>query len=163
MSIRVLIADDHALIRDALVELFAVTDDIEVVGQCSDGSQVLDAVGRTHPDVVLMDVKMPCVDGIEATRQVRAVHPEVHVVILTGALTRATASEARALGAAGYLLKEGDPSDLPVQLRTVVAGGLAWSAAALAIADHDRTTAAHAPDHGPLSPYVEETPARYRG
>ncbi|MGY1639347.1 response regulator transcription factor [Geodermatophilus sp. SYSU D00742] len=163
MPIRVLIADDHALIRDALVELFAGTDDIEVVGQCSDGSQVLDAIAGTHPDVVLMDVTMPCVDGIEATRQVRAVHPGVRVVMLTGALTRATAGEARALGAAGYLLKEDDPEDLPRQLRVVVAGGSAWSAAALALADHGGDTGAYAPDRGPSSPYVEESPARYRG
>ncbi|MGY1822490.1 response regulator [Geodermatophilus sp. SYSU D00079] len=162
MSIRVLIADDHALIRDALVDLFSGTDDIEVVGQCSDGSQVLDAVGRTRPDVVLMDLKMPCVDGIEATRQVLGAHPGVRVVVLTGALTPATAREARTLGAAGYLLKEGDPGDLPEHVRVVAAGGSAWSPAALAVADQGWDTAAHPDGDRTDSPYVQESPVRYR-
>jgi DNA-binding NarL/FixJ family response regulator len=162
MSIRVLIADDHALIRDALVDLFSATDDIEVVGECSDGSQVLEAVGRTRPDVVLMDLKMPRVDGIEATRQVLGAHPEVRVVILTGALTPATARAAHALGAAGYLLKEGDPGEFPEHLRVVAAGGSAWSPAALAVVDQGWGTEAHPPDDRAASPYVEESPARFR-
>ncbi|MGY1633130.1 response regulator transcription factor [Geodermatophilus sp. SYSU D01186] len=162
MSIRVLIADDHALIRDALVDLFSGTGDIEVVAECSDGSQVLDAVSRTRPDVVLMDLKMPCVDGIEATRQVLRAHPGVRVVILTGALTPATAREAHALGAAGYLLKEGDPGEIPAHVREVAAGGTAWSPAALAVAEQGWDTAAHPDGDRTASPYVEESPARYR-
>src|SRR3712207_4827193 len=96
--IRVLIADDHKLIRDALTGLFEATEDIEVVGECSDGGQVAEAVERTRPDVVLMDLKMPVLDGLEATRELRVTHPEVRVVVLTGGLTPATAAEARALG-----------------------------------------------------------------
>jgi DNA-binding NarL/FixJ family response regulator len=162
MSIRVLIVDDHALIRDALVDLFSATGDIEVVGECSDGGEVLDAVGRLRPDVVLMDLKMPGVDGIEATRRVLGPHPEVRVVVLTGALTPATARQAHALGAAGYLLKDGDPGDLPEHIRVVAAGGSAWSPAALAVVEQGWDTAAHPADDRAASPYVEESPVRFR-
>ena len=161
MSIKVLIADDHKLIRMALVDLFAASSDIEVVAECADGSEVLEAVERTRPDVVLMDVKMPVMDGLEATCSLLSAHPEARVIILTGALTAATACEARALGAAGYLLKEDSPEDLPARVRAVAAGGTAWSAAASAVLERGWQSAPTTSD-GSASPYVDESPARYR-
>ncbi|WP_409331018.1 response regulator [Trujillonella humicola] len=158
MPIRVLVVDDHPLIRRALVELFGDSPGIEVVGECADGCEVLEAAERTRPDVVLMDVKMPVMDGLEATCALLAAHPEMRVVILTGALTPATACEAQALGAAGYLLKEENPGELPDRVREVAAGGTAWSpAAAAALGEQWRS----APG-GTGSPHLEESPARYR-
>jgi DNA-binding NarL/FixJ family response regulator len=162
VSIKVLIADDHPLIRMALVEMFAATPDIDVVAECADGSEVLEAAERTRPDVVLMDVKMPVMDGLEATSTLLRAHPEVRVIILTGALTAATAHAANALGAAGYLLKEDSPEELPDRIRTVAGGGTAWNAAASAVLE-DRWDAPLAPTaNGSASPYVDESPSRYR-
>src|SRR3954453_10499314 len=137
MPITVLIVQDHPIVRGALIDLFAETPDITVVGECSDGSQVTSAVATTGPDVVLMDLQMPYVDGLQATRELLVTSPRTRVVVLTGALTCASVREAQALGVAGYLLKGDDPGELPGQVRTVAAGGSAWSPFAVAIADHD--------------------------
>jgi DNA-binding NarL/FixJ family response regulator len=162
MSIRVLVADDHQLIRQALTDLFADTTDIAVVGECSDGSQVPAAVGRTRPDVVLMDVRMPVMDGLQATRELLDTHPHVQVVILTGALTPATVLEATALGVAGYLLKGDDPGALPDRIRTVASGGTAWSPAATALVESGWEALAHAPSGAARSTYLAESPLRLR-
>jgi DNA-binding NarL/FixJ family response regulator len=131
VPIKVLIVDDHALFRDTLKVLFATTDDIAVVAECSDGSQVTAAAACTVPDVVLMDLQMPIMTGLEATRELLAAQPHMRVVVLTGGLSPASAaSEARAVGAVGYLLKDGNADELLEQVRTVAFGGTAWSPAA---------------------------------
>jgi DNA-binding NarL/FixJ family response regulator len=136
MPVRVLIADDHDFVRAALVDLLTAADGIGVVGECADGCEVAAAVERTRPDVVLMDLQMPVVDGLTATREVLAAHPEVRVVVLTGVLTPATARAARAAGVAGYLLKDGDPAALPECIRAVAAGGSAWCPSAAALSEN---------------------------
>jgi DNA-binding NarL/FixJ family response regulator len=128
--IRVLLADDHAFVRDSLVELLGASGDVEVVAACEDGAQVLDAAERTHPDVVLLDVAMPRVTGLEAARQLLSAQPDAKVVVLTGSLTPALVKEAQEIGVAGYLLKDDDPGALPGHVRAVAAGGTAWSEAA---------------------------------
>jgi DNA-binding NarL/FixJ family response regulator len=128
--IKVLLADDHAFVRDSLVELFAASGDVTVVAECEDGEQVLDAAQRTQPDVVLLDLAMPRVTGMEAARRLLAAHPDARVVVLTGSLTPALVREAQEIGVAGYLLKDDDPGALPAHVRTVAAGGTAWSDAA---------------------------------
>jgi DNA-binding NarL/FixJ family response regulator len=128
--IRVLLADDHAFVRDSLVELLGASGDVEVVAACEDGAQVLDAAERTHPDVVLLDVAMPRVTGLEAARQLLSAQPDAKVVVLTGSLTPALVREAQEIGVAGYLLKDDDPGALPGHVRAVAAGGTAWSEAA---------------------------------
>jgi CheY-like chemotaxis protein len=130
MPIKVLIADDHAPFRKALKDLFAATNDIDVVAECSDGSQVTAAAARTRPDVVLMDLQMPVMSGLEATRELLAAQPHMRVVVLTAGISPSSASEARALGAVGYLFKGGDPDEFLEQVRTVASGGTAWSPAA---------------------------------
>ena len=162
MPIRVLIADDHQLIRDALSDLLAGSDDIEVVGECSDGGQIVDAVGRTRPDVVLMDLKMPVLDGLQATQALLVSHPEVRVVVLTGGLTPATAFEARALGVAGYLLKDDDPAELPDHLRAVAAGGTAWTATAIAVIESGWDALVASSPDGTATAHVADSPRRHR-
>ena len=130
MSIKVLIADDHPLVRDALSDLLAQSADIRVVGVCADGSEVVRAAGRTQPDVVLMDLQMPMMGGLEATRALLAVQPHVRVIVLTGDCKLTSAHAARAAGAVGFLLKEEDPYGLPEQIQAVAAGGTAWCEAA---------------------------------
>jgi DNA-binding NarL/FixJ family response regulator len=130
--IKVMVVEDNDLVRDALVELLDTTPSFEVVAACSDGSQALEAARANHPDVVLMDIMMPKVDGLEATRQLLSEDPASRIVVLTGSFTVEHVVRAHELGAAGFLLKDGDPTDLPDAIRRVAEGGTAWS-------DHART------------------------
>ncbi|MGR6967733.1 response regulator [Geodermatophilus sp. URMC 61] len=130
--ITVLLADDHAFVRDSLVELLSASGDLTVVAECEDGAQVLDAARRTRPDVVLLDLAMPRVTGLQAARELLDERPESRIVVLTGSLTPGLVREAREIGVVGYLLKDDDPGALPGHVRTVAAGGTAWSDAATA-------------------------------
>ena len=160
MMIRVLVVDDHSLVREALTDLLSASGGIAVVGQCADGSEVAAAVAQMRPDVLLLDLQMPKVDGLTAARAVRAAHPEVRIVFLTGGLTRASAREAQGIGAAGYLLKEDDPAELPVRIRCVAAGRTAWHPRAAAVLD-DTEGATDTPFLSPPH-YVEACPPRLR-
>jgi DNA-binding NarL/FixJ family response regulator len=124
--IRVLLADDNEFVRDALAALFTSCRDIAVVATCADGIEVVAAAERTHPDVVVLDLAMAGVGGLAAARQLLAVQPAARVVFLTATQSATAVHEARALGAAGYLLKDADPAELPGHVRAVAAGGTAW-------------------------------------
>src|SRR4051794_35390941 len=108
MPIRVLIVDDHAFVRMSLERLLGATDDIAVVGACADGSEVVTAAAQLAPDVVLMDVRMPNVNGLDATRALLAVQPHVRVLILTGAFDPAYTTAVQSLGVVGLILKGDD-------------------------------------------------------
>jgi DNA-binding NarL/FixJ family response regulator len=127
--IRVLVADDHPFVRATIVDLLDTSGDFTVVAVCQDGDEVVAAALRTSPDVVLLDLQMPRVTGLEAARALLAVRPEARVVLLTGSPSSASAEQARALGVAGYVLKDGAPGELVEHLRTVAAGGTAWGTA----------------------------------
>ncbi|XVU28697.1 response regulator [Actinoplanes sp. CA-054009] len=103
---RVLIVDDQALFREALAVLLGVVDDLEVAGEAGDGDEALAQVARTSPDVVLMDLRMPVLDGIEATRRIRSAHPATQVIALTTFDDDADVFAALRAGAVGYLLKD---------------------------------------------------------
>ena len=104
--IRVLVVDDQALFREALVALLAVQSGIEVVGEAANGEEAVGAVGRLRPDVVLMDLRMPVLDGVGATRRLRVDHPGVRVLALTTFDGDAEVFPALRAGAVGYLLKD---------------------------------------------------------
>ncbi|MCZ7525637.1 MAG: response regulator transcription factor [Acidimicrobiia bacterium] len=103
--IRVLIADDHAIVREGLAMLLSAFDDIDVVAFAEHGTQALDRCGEARPDVVLMDLSMPVLDGIEATRRILAEHPSVRVLALTSFLEPQLVRDVLEAGATGYLLK----------------------------------------------------------
>ena len=124
--IRVLIVDDHPVVRAGVLGVLNGADDIEVVGECEDGTQVPDKASSVLPHVVLMDVRMPAKSGMEATRDLLASQPSVRVVMLTGSLTGGSLHEAMQAGAVGYLLKGGPPNELVNAVRAVAAGGTAW-------------------------------------
>ena len=124
MSVRVLLVDDQALIRVGFRMILDAEEDMEVVGECADGTQAVDSVRRLKPDVVLMDIRMPELDGIEATRRVTALEadPPVHVLVLTTFDLNEYVYEALRAGASGFLLKDVPPEQLADGIR-VVAGG----------------------------------------
>ena len=120
--IRVLVADDHALVRSGFRAMLDVQPDLEVVGEAEDGAEAVEAALRLRPDVVVMDIRMPRLDGIEATRRLRA-HPGApHVLVLTTFDLDEYVYEALRAGASGFLLKDVPPEQLAAGIR-VVAGG----------------------------------------
>lgn len=119
---RVLIADDHRLIIDGVRRALEETGDFEVVGECSSGSQVLPMVGRTHPDVVLLDLRMPGADGLSCLTRIRSQHPEVKVVILSSSTDEKVIANVLKRGASAYVVKSVNPVDLPSVLRQAVDG-----------------------------------------
>ncbi|GIW72896.1 MAG: DNA-binding response regulator [Planctomycetota bacterium] len=119
-TIRVLIADDHTLVRQGLRRLLEAQRDIEVVGEAGDGPETVRAVVERNPDVVLLDLTMPGSSGAQLVRRVRAQAPGVKVVVLTVHETEEFVSEALRAGAAGYVLKEGSSEELLAALRAVM-------------------------------------------
>ena len=125
--IRVLIVDDHEFVRAMVAEVLADAEEIRVVGEAADGSEVLDAVEAARPDVVLMDVRMPMKSGvIAATRDLLARQPAIRVLMLTGSAGLSVSAESRRAGAVGLLVKGCDHAVLVRAVRTVAAGGSAW-------------------------------------
>ena len=124
MSTRVLLADDQALVRSGFRALLDRADDIEVVGEAADGAEAVDQARAAHPDVVLMDVRMPRVDGLEATRRIAADRSlrGVRVIILTTFDDDEYVFDALHAGASGFLLKDVEPDDLRTAVRVVAAG-----------------------------------------
>jgi DNA-binding NarL/FixJ family response regulator len=121
--IRILVADDHAVVRQGLRSFLSLQDDMEVVGEAEDGAQAVEAAERLRPDVVLMDMVMPGVDGVEAIRRIRELGPETRVVVLTSYADDTKVVPAVRAGAAGYLLKDVQPAELAAAIRTVAGGG----------------------------------------
>ncbi len=123
-TISVLLVDDHVLIREGLRQLFALEDGIQVVGEAVDGSEALRTIQRLKPDVVLMDVHIPGVDGIAVTRQIVHDFPEVAVIMLTMYSDQQRILQAMKSGARGYLLKSVSIREVAQAIRTVHGGGM---------------------------------------
>lgn len=122
MTIRVLIVDDHPLVRAGIAGLLATSRDMDVVAQAADGASALAAAAEHRPDVVLMDLSMPAMDGIEATARLRAENPSCHVVVLTSFDDRTRVLAALHAGAVGYQLKDAEPAALIAAVRSAAAG-----------------------------------------
>jgi len=123
MTLRVLLADDHRIVREGLRALLERLPGVEVVGEARDGREAVDAAGRTDPDIVLMDLAMPSMNGIEATRRIVASRSGVRVLCLSMHVDRAAVLAALDAGAAGFLPKECAPEELERALRAVADGG----------------------------------------
>jgi DNA-binding NarL/FixJ family response regulator len=122
LVIRVVLVDDHAVIRAGLQQLLAGTADIDVVGQAENGREALEVVRRLRPDVVLMDLQMPGVDGVAATRMIMTEKLGVDVLVLTSYSDSERIVAALDAGAVGYLLKDADPDDVLQGIRAVSRG-----------------------------------------
>jgi DNA-binding NarL/FixJ family response regulator len=121
--IRVIVVDDQALVREGLVTMLELMPEIEVMGTAADGEQALELVAATGPDVVLMDLRMPRLDGVEATRRIRAEHPGTQVIALTTYADDASIISAIQAGARGYLTKHSGGAQLRHAIETVAGGG----------------------------------------
>jgi DNA-binding NarL/FixJ family response regulator len=120
--IRVLVVDDHHLVRAGLITLLGAAPDIQVAGEAADGEQALAAAAATAPDVVLMDLSMPVLDGVAATRRLLAERPGTRVVALTSFSDRQRVTDILAAGATGYVLKDCRPDDLLAAVRAAADG-----------------------------------------
>jgi DNA-binding NarL/FixJ family response regulator len=120
--ITVVVADDHKLVRSGLVSLLSSTDDITVIGEAGDGAQAVEVVVGACPDVVLMDLSMPVLDGVGATRAIAAQCPDTRVLVLTSFSDRQRVNDALRAGATGYLLKDCAPEELLAGVRAAAAG-----------------------------------------
>ena len=122
MSVRILIADDHQIVRDGLRTMFQDEPEFEVIAEASDGRRTVELARELSPDVVIMDITMPDLNGIEATRQIKAERPEVRIVALSMHPERQFVSEMLRAGASGYLLKDCPFDELAAAIRTAVTG-----------------------------------------
>ena len=120
--IRALVVDDQGLVRAGVRVLLETAPDIEVVGEAADGNDAVRLAGRLHPDVVLMDIRMPRVDGIEATRRILAAAPQTNVLMLTTFADEEYVYGALTAGAVGFLVKDGEPNDMIDAVRRAARG-----------------------------------------
>lgn len=145
--IRVVVADDHAVIRSGLQQLLSTADDVELIATVTDGDAAVRTALAERPDVVLMDLSMPVLDGIEATRRIAAADVGVHVVVLTSFSDNRRILEALKAGATGYLLKHAGPDELLNGIRAAAAGDSPLDPkAARAMLESTRSTTRNLPD-----------------
>ena len=120
--ITLLVADDHAMVRNGLTRLLEGYEDVELLGAVADGSEAVTAAERGHPQVILMDLEMPVMDGIEATRRILSDRPQTRIVVLTAFADRERIVAALDAGACGYLLKDAEPEELVRGIRAAAGG-----------------------------------------
>ena len=125
--IRVIIADDHALMRDGLKAMLARAKDIQVVGEARDGLEAVEAALNLAPDVVLMDLMMPDVNGIKAAEQIHALTTNIKVLFVSGHSDELVLKQAMRAGAQGFLVKTANPMELPLAIRAVNRGEIYFS------------------------------------
>jgi DNA-binding NarL/FixJ family response regulator len=140
--IRLAVVDDHVIVRNGLKQFMATADDIELVGMAANGVEALALVAELKPDVVLMDLSMPEMDGVEATRRIVAEHPGVRVLVLTSFSDQTRIMDALRAGAEGYLLKHSEPDEIAAAIRAIHEGGSPLDPKAARVLLESRRTAA---------------------
>lgn len=121
---KVLIADDHALVREGIAAFLKLCDDLEVIAEASDGIEALEKAGKFRPDIIIMDVNMPKLGGLEATVEIKKTHPHIKILVLTQYEDREYIARFLKAGVSGYLLKKAVGSDLVAALKAIVRGEL---------------------------------------
>ncbi len=132
-TIRVLLVDDHAVVLEGLAMVLSRFDDLDLVGTASGGVEGVARTAELQPDIVLVDLSMPEVNGVEATRRIRATHPQIKVLALTAFLEHRLVTEVFEAGAAGYLLKSASGDELAAAIRTVASGGTIMATGVLSL------------------------------
>ncbi len=154
-KIRILVTDDHAIVRDGIRALLALTGDVEVIGEATNGREALEMVRELVPEVVLMDIAMPLMDGLEATRRIRKEFPGTRVIVLTQYEDREYVLRVIEAGASGFISKTAASSDLVSAIRSVHRGDsfLSPSVARHLVEDYQQSTATR----GNQDPYEQLT------
>jgi DNA-binding NarL/FixJ family response regulator len=142
MAMRVLVADDHRLMLDGVRRALEADGGFEIVGETQDGAQVVELVGKTKPDLVLLDVRMPNVDGLACLDEIHKRFPEVKVVMLSASTSPELIAAALRRGASAYLAKSVDPNDLPSTLRQAIEGNVFSASSFTGEAENDSAKAA---------------------
>jgi DNA-binding NarL/FixJ family response regulator len=156
---RVLIADDQPLVRVGLRKILDFEPDVEVVGEAGDGEDAVRQTARSAPDVVLMDIRMPVLDGIEATRRITAAHPDTRVLILTTFGLDGYVYESLRAGASGFMLKDAPPEEIVGAVRIVARGeALLAPAVTRSVIEEFARQPAATPHRPPPAPLAELTP-----
>jgi DNA-binding NarL/FixJ family response regulator len=122
VTVRVVVADDQRIVREGLSLILGLLPDVELVGTAEDGERAVELVARTLPEVVLMDLRMPSTDGVEATRRIKADHPDVNVIVLTTYADDESVFAALRAGARGYLTKDAASDEIAAAIARVAAG-----------------------------------------
>ncbi|HVL80998.1 MAG TPA: response regulator transcription factor [Actinomycetota bacterium] len=157
MSIRVVVVEDHTLVREGLVTMLDVEEDIEVVAQAGDGEEALEVILEHEPDVVMLDLRLPGMDGMEVLKRVKAQKPQIRVLVLTVHDEQQYVGEAVLSGADGYLLKTVSHAELTDAARRIAKGeAVLHPAVARSVLTELTTLAAGGPDDGGLSPRERE-------
>ena len=152
--IRVLIVDDHAMVRRGMRDFLDLHDDLEVVGEAANGLEALARTAALLPDVVVMDLLMPDLDGIAATAQLKTLHPAIEVVVITSFIEEDRITAALEAGASGFLLKDAEADDLAAAIRSARAGEVYLDPAVAGIVARRMRTAV------PMAPTVARRPSR---
>ena len=159
-AIRIVIVDDHAIVRQGLAKIIGLYDDLQLVGEAADGEEAIGVVKKCAPDVVLMDVRMRGMDGVEATRQICAQMPQTDVIVLSNYDEDHYIFEALQAGAKGYLLKDVAADRLASAVRAVAAGGSSLDGSLMdrVVTEfrHLRTGSGPGPGLGRLTPREQE-------
>ncbi|MFI5258715.1 MAG: response regulator transcription factor, partial [Candidatus Limnocylindrales bacterium] len=143
---RVLLVDDHAVVRRGLRGFLGLLDDLEIVGEAADGTEAIRLAAETSPDVILMDLVMPCCDGVTATAEIKKRQPEVEIVALTSFIEEQTVVAALEAGATGYLLKDASADAVADAVRAAHAGEMRLDpAVSRLLAERLRRTRADSP------------------
>jgi len=159
-KIRVLIADDHAILREGIRALLRLSDDVEVVGEAADGREAVEECRRLDPDVVLMDVAMPGLGGLEATLEIRKENPRAKILVLTQYEDREYIRRFLKAGVVGYVLKRAAASELVSAIRAAQRGGLVLDPKVAREAMQESAILDRA---GGLGGYPDSAPHRQRG
>ncbi|HYH94011.1 MAG TPA: response regulator transcription factor [Candidatus Saccharimonadales bacterium] len=147
--IRIVIVDDHAMVRRGMRDFLDLHPDLEVVGEAADGAAAIEVVAELAPDVVVMDLLMPVVDGIEATARIKAAQPDVEIVAITSFIEEERVVAALEAGASGFLLKDAEADDLAAAIRAAAGGEVHLDpAVARIVAGRMRTGGRGASSHG---------------
>jgi DNA-binding NarL/FixJ family response regulator len=150
-KIRVLIADDHAIVREGIRALLKLSDDIDVVGEAADGQEAIEAARRLRPDVILMDIAMPGLGGLEATLEIRKEDPDAKILVLSQYEDREYVRRFLKAGVSGYVLKKAAGSALTAGIRAAARGGLVLDPEVAREAMRDQAAGESA--GGPADPY----------
>ena len=123
-SISILVVDDHALVREGLKRLLLLQPDFEVIGEASNGREAIEQADALLPDILLIDISMPKLNGLDATARIKRTHPDIHIIIISMYAHEEYVWQALQVGASGYLLKSASAEELTVAIRSVHQGGL---------------------------------------